>query len=149
MLRNTALIVCLLPVLAAGQTDAPNPWKPVTEIKSGTDLRIVRKGTAQPILAVMDEADDERIVVVIKNEQVAIPRADILRLDARPKQTGSRVTKTTTNTVTHDPPDLKPQPGPRGAPGPTMSSGTSYSMGSKPDFQTVYRRPTDRLPSAK
>jgi len=45
-------------------------WDKLKELKSGTELRIYKKGV--PILAVMDEATDDRLLVVVKNEQVVI-----------------------------------------------------------------------------
>ncbi len=118
---------------------AENPWDKVKELKSGTELRIYKKGV--PILAAMDEATDDRLLVVVKNEQMAIDRDDIERVDARARS--SRVTKETRTTMdtTSNPPSVGPQPrGSRpGAPG--SSSGASYGVGSKPDFETVYRRP--------
>lgn len=91
-------------------------------------------------MAKMDEANDERIVVVVKNEQMAIPRDEVESIDARPGK--SRVTRET-KTTTSDMPDLKPNPGPRGTPGPSTSSSSTISMG-KADFEPVYRRPPQR-----
>src|ERR1700685_4068286 len=73
---------------------ADNPWDKVREIKTGTELRILKKGSRQPVLGIMDEANDERIVVVIKNEELAIQKDDIDRIDARPA-TKSRINKET------------------------------------------------------
>jgi hypothetical protein len=38
-----------------------------------------------PVMAQMDEANEERILVVVKNEQVSIPKEQIDRVDARPE----------------------------------------------------------------
>ena len=42
----------------------------------------------------MDEANDERLVVVIKNEEQAIPKDDIDRIDFRPARK-SKIAKET------------------------------------------------------
>src|SRR5215831_9702774 len=93
----------LLLLAAAAAFAADNPWDKVKELKSGTEIRIARKGVAQPIEAKLDEVRDDAVVVVVKNEQKAIPKDEIDRLDARPKGGGSRITTETKSTTT--PPD--------------------------------------------
>jgi hypothetical protein len=117
---------------------ADNPWDKVREIKTGTELRILKKGSRQPVLGIMDEANDERIVVVIKNEELAIQKDDIDRIDARPA-TKSRINKETR--VTQSDSTQTPPVGPQGSQaGPSTSTTTSYSGAAKPDFVTIYRR---------
>ena len=121
---------------------AGDPWAKVKEIKSGTEIRVYKKGSTQPLVVKMDEATDERLLYVNKNEQTSIAKEDIDRLDARPS--GKRVvTKETTekqSDTNADPRSAIPSPTPT-RPGPTGSSSTNYSFGGKPDFETVYRRP--------
>src|SRR5450759_5421864 len=81
---------------------ADDPWAKVRELKSGTELRIYKTGAKQPELVKMDEATDESVVVVLKNEQVSIAKDQIERIDYRPVRTGSRVVKET-KTTTVDP----------------------------------------------
>jgi hypothetical protein len=123
----------LLLAFSAFLSAADDPWAKLKEIKGGTELRVFRKGSSQPLLVKMDEATDERLVIVNKNEQTSIPREEIDRIDARPsnKRPVTKESKVT-NEVTN--------PDPKGA---TGSSGvsTGYSIGGKPDFETVYRRP--------
>lgn len=118
---------------------ADDPWAKVRELKSGTELRIYKKGTAQPVLAKSDDVTDDNLVVVVKNEQVAISKDLIDRIDYRPKP-GSRLTKETKSTPTD--PDYTPGPPTRGAAVPGNSTSTSVGIGSKPDFEPIYRRPT-------
>jgi hypothetical protein len=124
-------------ILAFGADD---PWAKVKEIRSGVELRVYKKG-AQPLLVKMDEATDDNLVVVNKNEQIAIPKDQIDRIDFRPSK--SRVTKETKSTVSDPSTDPRSAiPGPdRGHAGPTSSTSTSVSIGSKPDFEMIYRRP--------
>ncbi len=134
------MFALLTAVLAWG---ADNDWATVRALRGGTEIRIIKKGSPQPIVAKMDEASDENLVVVIKNEQVAIPRDQIDRVDARPAQAGGRTTKETKTTA--GPPDGKvaaPPSSVKGPDGPSTSTSTSTSItrGSKPDFETVYRR---------
>ncbi len=83
---------------------AADQWAKVREIKSGTELRIYKKGAKQPVLAKMDEALDDKIVVALKDEQTSIAKEDIDRLDARPSQSGKRAvaeSKTATTNPNH------------------------------------------------
>jgi hypothetical protein len=117
---------------------ADNPWDKVRELKTGTELRILKKGSRQPVLGTMDEANDDRIVVVVKNEELAIQKDDIDRIDFRPA-TKSRVVKETRTTQSDS--AQTPPVGPQGSQnGPSTSTTTSYSGAPKPDFQTIYRR---------
>jgi hypothetical protein len=134
-----ARLLCFF-VIAIGIFAAEDPWAKVRDIKSGTDLRIYKKGVKQPVIAKMDEATDDKIIVVVKDEQVAIPKDEIDRLDARPAQTGSRITKETKVSTTDATRSASPRDAVTGSATPGTSSSTSMSIGSKPDFQTVYRR---------
>jgi len=129
------LVLAAITVLAAD-----NPWRKVRELKSGSELRIYKRGATQPVMATMDEADDERLIAVVKNEQVAFAKADIDRIDSRPETKGGRMVKTTTttNTELHD---KVAAPGPQGQMGPSSSTSTSFGNRPKPDFETIYRRP--------
>ena len=76
----------------------------------------------------MGDLTDDNLIVLVKKTETAIPKDQIDRIEARPPA-GSRVTKETTT---------KDSVGPDGSP--TSSMSTSYSVGGKPDFETVYRR---------
>ena len=130
----------LLFLLAAAMAwTAEDPWTKVKELKTGAELRVFKKGTAQPVMAKMDELTAENLVVIVKNAQVAIPREEIDRIDARPSQTKSRITKET-KTKTTDP-DTRPAPPGFGSRTPETSTSSTVGIGSKPDFETIYRRP--------
>jgi hypothetical protein len=130
----------LLLLSAAALFAADDPWTKVKELKSGTEIRIVKKGAVKPIEGKFDEAQDDKLLVVVKNEQVAIAKEDIDRLDYRPKP-GSRVTRTTGAKET--PPDTTPPVGMDHGPAvPGKSYNSGLSIGSKPDYETLYRRPT-------
>ena len=120
---------------------ADDPWAKVRDLKSGTEIRVFKKGSMEPILAKIDEANDTSLIVVVKNEQVAIPRETVDRLDYRPPQPGGRVKKEVTSTT--ETPEMRAgeAPNPREQSGVTTSTSTSYSVVSKPDFETLYRRP--------
>lgn len=132
--------IALFGLAAFSLLGADNPWLKVEQLKSRQELKIYKKGTAEPVNAVFDEANDDRVIVVVKNKQIAIPKEDIDRIDARPSGKGGRtVTRQTTSKTVE--PDYAPHP-PAGADVPTTSYGSSVNFGSgKPDFQTVYRRP--------
>jgi hypothetical protein len=127
------LLLILAAVVAFGAEDE---WAKVKGVKTGVEIRVFKKGSTQPILAQMDELTDENLIVIVKKTQTAIPKDQIDRVDARP--TGSsRLTKETTTKETYG--DTKP--GSPSAPEVVTSTSSSVSVGSKPDFETVYRRP--------
>jgi uncharacterized sporulation protein YeaH/YhbH (DUF444 family) len=136
MMRRVALIALAVNLLFA----ADNPWAKVQELQSRSELRIFKKGAREPLTATFDEANAERILIVVKNEQMAIPKEEIDRIDARPsgKTTSKAVKETTVKTAD---PDYTPHP-PGGVQVPGESYNTSISRGSpsKPDFETIYRR---------
>jgi hypothetical protein len=141
-MRKLALFLCTA-FLAFGADD---PWAKLKELKTGTELRVFKKGAALPVLVKMDELTDDNLVVINKNEQTAIPRDQIDRVDYRPS--GSRVTRTNTTKVTDGVGDPKSViPGPNGGTsGPSTSTSSGLSIGSKPDFETVYKRPPSAAP---
>jgi hypothetical protein len=124
-----ALLVLFLAAVAA--FGAGDEWAKVKALKTGAEIRVFKKGSTQPVLGQMDELTDENLVILVKKTQTAIPKDQIDRIDARPMG-GSRVTKETKTTETYA--DAK-----SAAPG--TSTSTSVNIGSKPDFETVYRRP--------
>jgi hypothetical protein len=131
------LLVMLAGLVAFGAEDE---WAKVKALKTGAEIRVYKKGSMQPVLAQMDELTGENLIVIVKKTQTAIPKDQIDRIDARPTG-GSRVTKETTTKETFPDSKAAADAGPAGPAGPTTSTTTSVNMGSKPDFETVYRRP--------
>lgn len=129
-------LVFLMTTLALWAAD--DPWTKVQALKSGTELRILKRDAHQPVLAKMDELTAESLVVVVKNEQVAIPKDDIERIEAR--GAGTRVSKRSSTSREESPrrDAAAPKPGRDG--GPSTSTSSSVEFGSKGDFETVYRR---------
>src|SRR4051812_35963208 len=119
-MRTFVLLLC-----GACLAFAADSWDKVKEIKSGTELRVYKKGAAQPLTVTMDEANDERIVIVNKKEQTAIPKEEIDRIDARPsnKRPVTKETKTSSSDTNADPRSAIPGPTPN-RPGPTGSQTT-------------------------
>ena len=134
MLRYLMLLLATAVAFAAD-----DPWAKVKDLKSGTEIRIYKRGTTAPLVGKIDEVRDDSLAVVLKNEQVSIAKDLIDRLDARPSQTGKRMSSETKTKT--EPPDSKPPAGMNhGAPVPGTSSSTTVNFGSKPDFETIYRR---------
>ncbi len=132
--------IVLFLLAAALAVAADNDWSKVQHLKTGTELRVYKTGAKQPISVKMDDVSDDALIVILKNEQVAIPKEEIERIDYRPPANGSRVTKETRTNA--DVPDTQPV-GPRPTPGtnvPGTSSSSSVGMQSRPDFETIYRR---------
>jgi hypothetical protein len=144
---KTILILCAS-ALAFGADD---PWAKVKELKTGAELQVFKRGTAQPMTVKMDELTDDNLVVISKNAQTAIPRDEIERIDAR---SGGRTRtptepKTTEKNAATDPRSTIPRPnsppGAMNAPSTEVSSGVTWN---KPGFETVYRR-TASMPTKK
>lgn len=135
-MRKSLLVLCTA-ILAFAADD---PWAKLKDVKSGTELRVYKKGTMQPLLVKMGELSDDNLVVINKNEQTAIARDQIDRVDCRPSGK-SRVTReTTSKDNANDPKALLPS-GMNRTYGTSSSTSSSLSIGSKPDFETIYRRP--------
>ena len=125
--------------LALAAMAADDPWTKVKVLKGGSELRIYKKGMSQPVLATFDEANEERMVVVIKSEQVAIAKAEIDRIDSRPPRTGPRFTKESKVTQEVDS-KATPSRGPKSGAPTSTSSSTGLTINTRPDFETIYRR---------
>ena len=145
-------LLFVLPLLALGADD---PWIKVREVKSGTELLIYKQGLKKAIAARMDEATEDKLMIVIGESQVGIPKAEIDRIDQRPLPKGSRVTREMKTTKGVSVPnadghadghaDRIGQPMKQGQTKPpasaTSSSSSSVSIGSKPPFEPLYWRP--------
>ena len=143
MSRRVFLFVTLFLTVAALAVAADDPWAKVKEQKTGTELQIYKRGAAKPLTVKMDELTDENLVVIEKKSQVAIPRDQIERIDARP----SGRTRTTTDTVTAEKnaaTDPRSNiPGPNQPPGAVHAQTTTTSTGvnwTSVGFETIYRR---------
>ena len=108
---------------------AADDWAKVKELKTGSDLRIYKRGAAQPIEAQMGDLTDDNLIILVKKTESAIPRDQIERIDARPSGR-PKATKETTTKDGVDPDGSR-----------STGTSTSYGFGSKPDYETVYRRP--------
>jgi len=122
------LKMSVLMLAAAAALAADNPWQKVKDLKSGTDLRVFRKGSNQPLLVQMGELTDDHLVVIDKKAERAIPKEEIERIDSRPPKATWVKEEKTANTANPD-----------GSNSNSYSSG--YSKGSRGDFETIYRRP--------
>jgi hypothetical protein len=137
MPRMLSLLLCTVAAFAAD-----DPWTKVKELKSGTEIRIYKRGASAPVTGKIDEAREENLSVVIKNEQMTIGKDQIERLDYRP-QAGSKMATETRSKIEN--PDTRPPVGMNHGPAvPKASSSSNVSFGSKPDFRTIYRRPIEK-----
>ncbi|SPE41748.1 conserved exported hypothetical protein [Candidatus Sulfopaludibacter sp. SbA3] len=125
---------------AATAFAADDPWAKVQALKSGTEIRVIKKGSTQPLIGKFDEADADRLLMVLKNEQVAIPKDQVDRLDYRPA--GGRVTVTGKTTQNDPTAAQEPRAGMAHQPeGGGTTSTAGVNVGSRPDFEMLYRRP--------
>ncbi len=120
-----AFVLLLLACLAGFAAD---DWAKVKTLKTGSDLLIFKKGSTQSVSAQFGDLTDDNLIVIVKKTETAIPRDQIDRIDARPPG-GSRITREKNTKETINPDGTT-----------STSSGGGVSMGSRPDFETVYRR---------
>ncbi|HEV2448449.1 MAG TPA: hypothetical protein VGS58_21095 [Candidatus Sulfopaludibacter sp.] len=135
--------LAILLLTAAAAFAADDPWSKVKDLKSGTEIRVLKKGSMQPVLGKFDEATDDNLTLVVKNAQIAIPKEQIDRLDYRPPQTGGRLVKETKTKTDEGDAPKPPRMGMDGMPtaGTSTTTSTNVSIQEKPDFETLYRRP--------
>uniref|UniRef100_Q01Z08 Uncharacterized protein n=1 Tax=Solibacter usitatus (strain Ellin6076) TaxID=234267 RepID=Q01Z08_SOLUE len=124
---------------------ADDPWAKVKELKTGTELRVYKRGSLQPMTVKMGDLTEENLVVINKNAETAIARDEIDRIESRPsgKPRVTTESKMSTKDVTGDPKAVIPAPNARGvSSGSGNSTSSGISVGSRPDFETIYQRPT-------
>ena len=137
----------LLLCAAALAFGADDPWAKIKELKSGTELHVFKRGATQFLTVKMDELTDENLVVINKNVQLAIPRDQIERIDARPNGRARTVTNTQTAEQNAATDPRTAIPGPNQPPGAVHAQTTTTASGvtwTKQDFETIYRRTASR-----
>jgi hypothetical protein len=134
------LRIVLLLLTASAAFAAEDAWAKVRELKSGVELRIHRKGQKQPVLAILDEARENSLVVVAKNEQTAIDKEDIDRVDYRSPQTGSRLKPEFQTTPEGPDRESKVSRIPQRPPNRSRTTSGNLTVQSRTGFETVYRR---------
>jgi hypothetical protein len=142
-MMRTIAITLLMTLTALGATDT---WPKVKDLPGGTEVRVYKRDGKPPVTAKLADATDDQLIIVVKKEEISIPKDQIDRIDYRP-QKSDRVTTTTTN-KTDDPATQAPIGPARDARVPGTSSSSNMSFGGKPDFETIYRR-TAMLPEKK
>jgi hypothetical protein len=115
-----------------------DPWRKLRSLKGGGEVRVFKRGSPQPVVGQFGDATDENLTVVLKNEEIAIAKEQIERIDYRPPQSGVHGHSESRTTMNDG--GAAPVDSPFSSTGATSSTSTSYSFGSKGDFQTVYRR---------
>ena len=71
-----------------------DPWENVRNLKTGSDLRIYKAGGAVPVLAKSADVTERKLIVIIKNTETAINKAEIERVDYQPPPNKAVTTKT-------------------------------------------------------
>lgn len=135
MMRRMPFVFAAAAALAAFAAEADDPWTKIRELKTGTDLRIIKAGAAAPVMAKFAELTEENLIVILKNEQVAIPRDKVARIDSRP-QKGYVRTETKATARSDGSGASKTVPGAV----PASSYSTGVAISDKIDFVTIYRR---------
>lgn len=140
-MRQATLAILMLAALAGWGAD---DWIKVRSLQSGTDLKIWRTGSKQVLEAKMDEANDERLLVATKNEQLSIPKDEIERIDKRepkapkgPKMETRRTITTRSEVPGTDPNKINRPARPGTMPENSVSSSATWGSSG---FETVYRK---------
>ena len=112
------------------------PWDKVRAVESGTEVRVFKRNVKLPVVAKLDEATEDNLILLIEDQQVAIRRAEIDRIDRRPHQVSR---------VTHERRGVRTAT----AQGNTVSAAVAnaartqtLTIRSKSPFEFLYRRPT-------
>ena len=142
----TCALLALLTVIAAG-----DDWKKLSELKTGTDLKIYERGSTQPRQAKFSDFTDDSLLVLVKNTEVAIPKDKIDRIDCRsPRKSGMKVDSQVKqdNPAQASPADRQGPTQPlhtdSGLPSYSTSSNVSFGSG---DYWTIYRRAASPPPA--
>jgi hypothetical protein len=117
MLKLTAVLL-----LASFSSLAADPWDKLKNLKTGSDLKIYKTAGGEPITAKSADVTETKVVVIIKNEETAIRKSEIARIDYQPP--AGKHTKSKDYTVTED--------------SASMSIGSSSN---REGWQTIYQRP--------
>lgn len=67
----------LLTLAAISAFAADDPWTKVREIKSGTEIRVYKKGSKVPVVGKIDQATEDAVVIMLKKEEIEIEREEI------------------------------------------------------------------------
>jgi len=126
----------LIVISAVAAFAAPDDsWSKVRNLMTGTEVRVVKTDSVTPVIARFAELTDENLLVIVKNQELAIAKENIERVEYSPQK--SRLTtesKSTTNSYEVD----TTKPNPRARPSTLYSSGVSIA--DKVPFETIYRR---------
>jgi hypothetical protein len=124
-MRTILLLLAATSLTLGADTKADDPWAKVKELKSGSEIRVYKVGVTQPIVAKSGDVTDDRVIVIIKNEETGIRKKDIDRIEYHAART--KPVKTETRTQTYD----------ANGPSDGFSSGLSWG---RDGWQTVYQR---------
>jgi hypothetical protein len=94
MWKLAALVLATSFALAADKDAAADPWEKVKNLKTGSDLRIYKTGATEPIIAKFGDVTERKLVVILKNTETAINKAEIERIDFQPPPSKPVRTKT-------------------------------------------------------
>jgi hypothetical protein len=148
---RTLLLLTVATAIAFAADDGG--WAKLRDLRGGTELKIWQHGSEQPLSAKFSDATDDKLLVVVKKEEIAIPKARIERVDYKPSGKSKPTVSKTTKVSEPGVPDVTKSPDPVGGPShpasgePEYSSSTSVAFGGGPGFETIYRRTTP--PAAK
>jgi hypothetical protein len=99
-MRTIILCLAALAVAFGADTKTEDKWAKVKELKTGSDLRVYKLGGAKPVEAKLGDVTEDNLIVVMKNEQMAIAKKDIARVEYHPP--ASKPAKTEKQAISTD-----------------------------------------------
>lgn len=138
MFRIVTFLIAAIALVCTLLLGAETSWSKVKDLKTGAELRIYKTGARKPMNATFYDATDDRLIIATKDQQIAVPKGDIDRIDARPVSAPRKPSVEKTQTQTD--PDYTPGRPFAGPSVPGSSSSSNVSWGNKPNFETIYLR---------
>jgi hypothetical protein len=108
---------------------ADDGWQKMKELKAASDIRVFKNGSTKPISAKVVGATDDKLLVTLKNAEVAIDKIEIDHIDFHPPR--SKPVKSESSERTAD----------------GFSTNTTWSSSAswtRDGWQTVYQKPPNR-----
>lgn len=132
--------ILLAVLLALGVACAGDEWARLKAVKSGTELKVKKVGTAQVLEAKMDELTETSLLVATQKEQLSIARDEIEWVQARQEgRKGPAVVSESKKEMERPEQAAAPLPGRRTSPQETQSISNNVVF-NRPGFEVVYKK---------
>ena len=79
-----AVAVLIASLFASGCAWAADDWQKVRDLKSGSEVRVYKKGSTKPVLGKITGATDRKLILMTKSEVTSIPKEEIEKVEYHP-----------------------------------------------------------------